>query len=321
MDQNQLRQLINGAGEAIRRAREAQQAAAQMQADHAGMRQEMARLAQNAEDLRQALGRVQMLQASGNPGIQRVENIPGRRIPFDLAVDIPINNAVNSVQQGTVTIGQEGPFVAVGRYAIFQSQFGFEVTDPEDSSVATFYGRSFGRFRPIHSAWDLNDGLARSQIVLPGAPAFPGTGAPHVMSPSNMAPFRSMQTDMRIQFTNAGSSFPRQNIAIPSAWYTKDISSPFELGALDVFERGEVLQWQVLPLHPNNPPYGNLFGFGAPNPAYPFVNSGFDVHEGISDPNNPAAGTTDPVTRVANGVLTIGFFGYRIVQPAGAGPY
>ncbi len=29
----------------------------------------------------------------------------------------------------------------------------------------------------------------------------------------------------------------------------------------------------------------------------------------------------DPVTRVASGILTIGFHGYRIVQPAGAGPY
>jgi hypothetical protein len=27
------------------------------------------------------------------------------------------------------------------------------------------------------------------------------------------------------------------------------------------------------------------------------------------------------VTRVASGILTIGFHGYRIVQPAGAGPY
>ena len=322
MNQINMQQMAQLAGEAARRSRNAEAALAQLQSEHAGVKAELARNAQGMSDLQQALSRLQVQQSTGNPSIQRVENIPGRRIPFDLVVDIPIGASVNSVQQGTITISQEGPFVAVARYAAFLSTHSFEVADPEDpTSKASFVGRSFGRFRPIHSAWDLSDGQMPPQVTLTGAPAFPGTGAPFVASPSNAASFRSMEADYRIAFRNAGSSFPRQNIEIPSTFYTKDINSPFDLAALDVFERGEVLQWQVLPLHPNNPPYGNISGFGAPNPAYPFIDSGFDVHEGISDANSTAAGSTDPVTRVASGILTIGFHGYRIVQPAGAGPY
>jgi hypothetical protein len=316
-----IQQLMDSAGLAIKQSRDALQAAGQAGAQMAGMRQEMARMAQNAADLQTALQRVQMQRQNGDPGIQRVENIPGRRVPFDLFVDIPIGDNITSVQQGTITISQEGPFVATARMAVFLSTYQFQVVpDPnQPNNKATFAGRSFGRQRPIHSVWDLNDGLPRTQVVMPVA--MPGTGAPQVISPSNASPFRSMEADYRIRFENAGSSFPRSNIEIPSAFWVRGQNDPFELGALDVFERGEVLTFQVLPLHPNNPPYGNVFGFGAPNPNYPFLQSGFDAIEGVVDANNPDAGSTDPVTRVASGILTIGFHGYRIVQPAGAGPY
>lgn len=320
VDPRILQQLQNSAGMAIKQSRDALEAANAAGAQMGGMRQELARLAQNAELLRSALDRVQVSARSGDPHIQYVENIPGRRIPFDLLVEIPIGQQITSVQQGSLTISQEGPFVAVARYAYLLSAAAFRVRDPENQgTVATFSGRSFGRWRPIHSVWDLNDGQPHTQVTQ--LVAFPGTGAPHVVSPSNSSPFRSMQQDFRIAFQNAGSSFPRQNVPVPSPAYVKGQNDPFELGALDVFERGEVLTWQVLPLHPNNPAFGNIFGFGAPNPAYPFVDSGFDDVEGISDPNDPAAGDLDPVTRVFDAVLVIGFHGYRIVQPAGAGPY
>lgn len=317
-----MQQLIQSAAEAQRRAREAQAMAARHGQEITGLRQDLARMSQNANDLGQALQRIQVTRASGDPGIQRIWDVPGRRVPFDLVVDIRIPGNSTGIEQGTITISQEGPFVAVARYATFLSTYQFQVRDPESpDEVSTFNGRSFGRYRPIHSAWDLNDGQPHTQVVLPGAPAFPGTGAPHVVSPANASPFRSMEADFRINFDNAGSSFPRQNEQVPSSFWTRAINEPFELGALDVFERGEVLQFRVLPLHPNNPPFGNLSGYGLPNTNYPFIDSGFDGIEGISDPNDPAAGQTDPVTRVASGVLTIGFHGYRIQQPAGAGPY
>lgn len=313
-----LNQLMQSAGLAVKQSRDAMAIAQHAANGYDGLRSEVARLAQNAEDLRSAMSRVQVRGAE-SPDIQRIENIPGRRIPFDLLVDIPINAQQTSVVQGTITISQEGPFVAVARYATFLSAFSYQVRNPENGSIATFNGRSFGRYRPIHSAWDLNDGQPYTQLVMAAPP--PGSGAPHVISPANASPFRTMEPDFRIKFENAGSSFPRSNIEVPSSFWTTSINEPFKLGALDFFERGEVMTIKVLPLHPNNPAFGNLSGYGAPNPAYPFLDSGWDAIEGINDENNPAAGDNDPVTRVQNGILTIGFHGFRIVQPAGAGPY
>jgi len=250
-----------------------------------------------------------------NPDIQRIENIPGRRVPFDYLVDIPIGPNITSVQQGTITISQEGPFVATCRYAAFLSQYQFERTD-DTGAKTVFSGRSNGRYRPIHSVCDFNDGQIVSEVVQ--STPFPGTGAPHVASPSNSSPFRTMEGDYRIKFENAGSSYPRSNIEVPSPFWMQGCNEPFPLPALDFFERGEVLTFKVLPTHANNAAYGNVFGFGSPSPSYPFKESQWDAVEGISDPN-VAGVTEDPIVRAPNGVLTIGFAGYRIMQPPGAG--
>lgn len=264
------------------------------------------------------------VQAGGGkerqPNLQYIENIPGRRVPFDLLVNIPIGTNVNSVQQGTILVSQEGPFVAVCRMATFISQLQLQRVDPTSGAKANFFGRSFGRQRPIHSAWDLMDGMPRQEAQQ--QQAFPGTGAPHILSPSNGSPFRTMESDYTIQFLNAGSSFPRSNIPVPSAFWTPQINAPFNLGALDVFERGETLTFNVQPLHINNPSYGNIQSFAAGGAgSFPFLASGWDYIEGINDQALSAAGSTDPITRLPDGILTIGFHGYRIIQPAGSGPY
>lgn len=255
----------------------------------------------------------------GPPNLQYIENIPGRRVPFDVVVPIPIGAGVVAMQQQSTLISQEGPFVAVSRFATFLSQYELQRIDPVTGAKANFFGRSYGRFRPIHSAWDVMDGMTRSQVSQ--AEAFSGTGAPHVLSPSNGSPFRSMEIDFTCTFLNAGSSFPRSNAPVPSSQWTSQINSVYELGALDVFERGEVLQFNVQPLHANNPSYGNIQSFATPNASFPFLASGFDYQEGISDQALADAGTTDPITRLPNGILYIGFHGYRIVQPPGGGPY
>lgn len=268
----------------------------------------------------QASFKVQQGNRERTPNLMYVENIPGRRVPFDLLVNIPIGNNVNSVQQGTILVSQEGPFVAVSRVATFISQLQLQRQDPTSGAKANFFGRSFGRQRPIHSAWDIMDGMPRQQAEQ--QQAFPGTGAPHILSPSNGSPFRTMESDYTILFLNAGSSFPRSNIPVPSAFWTRQINSPFELGALDVFERGETLTFQVQPLHINNPPYGNIQSFAAGGAgSFPFLASGWDYIEGVNDQADSAASDTDPITRLPDGILTIGFHGYRIVQPPGAGPY
>lgn len=319
MDMNQIAQGIAAANANAKRALAvandlAQGAGRDMKA--AG--QEIRRLIQDTAVLKEAMTKLEASR-SGNPKIQYVENIPGRRVPFDALVDIPIGAGVTSTQQGTITISQEGPFVAVARFVALQSQFQFQRTDPDSGAVLTFAGRSFGRYRPTHSVWDLSDGRPVDQVSM--VTGFPGTGAPHVISPSNESPWRSMEGDFRILFVEAGSSYPRSNIEVPSPFWTTQLNSPFSLGALDVFERGEVLTFKILPTHENNPPFGNISGFGAPNANYPFVTSGWDAVEGISDPNLAPAGSTDPITRLPNAILTIGFHGYRIIQPAGGGPY
>lgn len=253
----------------------------------------------------------------GPPNIQYIENIPGRRVPFDFLATINIPADFNSIVQSTIQVSQEGPFVATSRYAIFLSQFQFQRTDPLNNTKAQFFGRSYGRYRPIHSANDIMDGMDRSQVEQ--QQPFPGTGAPSIMSVSNGSPFRSMETDFTVKFLNAGSSFPRSNEPVPSAFWTKQINESFELGALDVFERGEQLQFNVQPLHVNNPSYGNIQSFASGNPSYPFLASGYDYIEGVSDAVNGDANTTDPIVRLPNGILIIGFHGYRIVQPAGLG--
>jgi len=316
-DFQQLVQAANGGAAMARQALSAAQAAG---AQAAGLKQLLAQRERDYEALRDALSRVQVQTRVGDPNIQRIENIPGRRIPFDYTVDILIQAGQTATVQGTISISQEGPFVAVARYATFQSGFQFQVTPPGTTATARFNGRSFGRYRPIHSAYDLNDGQPVMAVTY--AQAFPGTGAPHIASPSNEASFRSMEMDFRIQMREGGSSFPRSFLEIPSSLWVKGLGEPFPLGALDFFERGEVLQFNIIPTHPPNPAFGNISGFAAGFADFPFIDSQWDAIEGVNDQAQDIGETEiDPVVRLPNGMLTIGFHGYRIYQPAGAGQY
>lgn len=311
-----LNALMQSAGYAVQQSRAALQAVETLKQQNAGIRHQLEQSLANAQELRQALARLEITRGS-NPELQYIENVPGRRVPFDYLVDIPIGPNITSVQQGTITISQEGPFVAVRRFCSFISNYQFQYTEPTTGAISKFNGRTFGRYRPIHSAWDLNDGRPISTVSM--IQPFPGDGSPQILNPSNASSFRSMQGDFRIKFLNAGASFPRSNIEVPSTFWTESINDPFDLGALDFFERGEVMTFNVLPTHANNASYGNVFGFGAANPAYPFAESQWDGVEGISDPVDPAANQTDPILRAPSGILTIGFHGYRIVQQPSAG--
>lgn len=293
----------------------------QLVGDTASVRQELLATQQNVSNLATALASLRTNGAGSSvinsPGgrsivkadnkIRYLEDIPGRRIPFDIVVRIPVGANVTSLQQQTHIISQDGPFVAVARYACFQSAYQFQVTS--EQGVATFQGRSFGRFRPIHSMWDVNDAQAFNPIV---GMAFPGTGAPIVASPSSHSGFRSMEFDGLVTFKNQGAAYPRSNVEVPTAWWTTQINSPFQLAALDFFERGETLQWEVTPSHVNNPEAGNVNGFVG---SFPFLASQYDVHEGIVD--TASQETTDPVTRLPNGFVYIGLHGFRIIQPPG----
>lgn len=256
---------------------------------------------------------------NGNPDVVRIEQIPGRRVAWDFLVEIPINANDRTTQPGTIAIDTMGPFVVCARAATFLSQFQFQRTDPVTGTVVPFFGRSNGRFRPIHSAWDVNDAILPADVTR--VVAFPGTGAPSYSSPALHAPYRTMQGDFRIEMRQQSASLPRSNISVPSTFWTTQINSPFNLGCLDFFGRTEVIQFNVTPQHVNNPAFGNLFGFAGAGPGpFPFADAQFDHHEGIDDQLNvavPAAGK-DPVSRLPGGVLILLLHGYRILQPPGA---
>lgn len=271
------------------------------------------------------------------PGVVRIENIPGRRVPFTFLIDIPIGSNTTSIQQGSLTISQEGPFVAVRRIATFQSAYEFQVNPVGQiiTSPARYSGRSFGRFRPVHSAWDIFDAFGKSQDIsllqLTAGNGVLSNGGIGNVSP--MSNFRTMEFDGRVAVINAGSSYPRQNISVPTSFWSTQINAPYDLGCLDFFERGEVITFQVAPTHVNNPPAGNADGanmlasqggFGPAGVAvgWPFLAGQYDQHEGIVTPGamdfsgeSPTTLLADPIVRLPDGILTIGFEGYRIIQP------
>lgn len=309
-----LRQMQQQIGFAAGAARETQNAMQNVSGDQALIRQELQRQQRDLQNVADALMRVKASGGQGgasiNDHVRYIESIPGRRVPFDMLVDIPIGANQTAQTQGTITVSQDGPFVATARFAIFQSAYQFQFRDPQDNSLAAFQGRSFGRYRPIHSVNDWADaGAGYNPVIALGA------GAPIFASPSNHSSFRTMEWDGVVEFFNQGAAYPRSNIQVPSAFWVSENNAPFQLGALDFFERGETMQWRVTPTHSNNPAAGNVSGFAAGG-AYPFLDSQYDVQEGISDPFL-AGVQTDPISRLPDGILTIGFHGFRIIQPSG----
>lgn len=317
----ELDQLVDTANFAAGTARAAH-AAAQSRGDDAAMQRIIAEhrdYQRQLSDLANVVASMKMSRIggeNGSPDLQRIENIPGERVPFDMLVEIPIDSSDTSTRQGTISISMEGPFVAVARYCTFLSQYQFQFRDPETQEATSFVGRSFGRFRRIHSAADWNDSILTPDTIR--VVAFPGTGDPSYASPSNHAPYSSMEMDFRILMRKQDSQFPRSNIAVPSPFWTTFVNSPFQLGALDFFSRASVIEFNVTPMHLPNPTAGNLQQYGAGG-IFPFIASQFDQHEGISDPEVTIADTDpDPITRLPQGILIIGLHGYRILQPPGA---
>jgi hypothetical protein len=267
-------------------------------------------------------GLLQNLQVRGGSSIsesdsdrmQYIDDIPGRRMPFDLLAEIPIDSEIVTAQQQTIPISNAGPFIARGRYISFLSQYRYSVEDPESGVVANFSGRSFGRFRAPHSAADMLDGHLPPVQQFGGAA--PGSGNALWASPVVHSPFRSMQPDARIRVTCESDGFPRENMGVPSAFWTTNLNSPFPLPAMDFFDRNESINISVTPLHVNNPTAGNLTALPGVAP-YPFLGQQYDHHEGVVDPYTVGV-DTDPVTRLPSGIFILGFTGFRIFQAPGA---
>lgn len=336
--QAEVQRQLNGASGAMRKRIEEELTR------NAQYLSDVARIAESMRSFREGGSE---MRTGSRPGVVRIEDLPGRRIPYTLLVDIPIEANTTSVREASVTISQEGPFVAVKRMATFQSAYEFQFTNSLTDQTGRLAGRSYGRFRPIHSAADTVDSqhAQRSESVAwflaaSAGPPAAGTVLPTgtLAQPSNMSSFRTMEFDGRVTMVNAGSSFPRQNTPVPTSMWTPSQNAPFELAALDFFERGEVITFQIQPSHVNNPAAGNVDGeciFPAAAAGgflgYPFVEGQYDSHEGICTPAGVLMGgsgdetdwepiATDPIARLPNGILTIGLEGYRIVQTVGPVP-
>jgi hypothetical protein len=275
-------------------------------------------------------------------GMVRIEDIPGRRTPYTLIIEIPIQANDTSVREGSYPISMDGPFVAVRRMACFQSAHATRTTDPTTGDTASFSSRSFGRFRPVSSAWDLLDSQHNAvadtatwwlTTIANGDPAATALPGGVLGMPSNISSFRTMEFDGKLEVMVAGSQYPRQNINVPSAFWSASINAPWDLAALDFWERGETVTVKVTPTHANNPGAGNVDGsFVFPvtqdgGTGWPFLDGQYDAHEGIAtpaaatigeiDPDHPNLLATDSVTRLPSGFVIVGFEGYRINQPIG----
>jgi len=313
---NQIQSAANGAAKMARdglaAAQDARATAAQLRGEHAEAQKKMQEWDSKVGGLkiRSSVG-----AGMGRPDLLMIEDIPGRRIPFDVIVPLGIPANLTTSVPGTYQVSMDGPFVATSRFAIFVSSYTFQVT--VQSSTTRFVGRSFGRQRPISSVNDIMDAMSGWANTNFDADtwACPAT-LPQEASmaiPVNKSGFRTMEGDFYIQVRD--QAYPRQNQAVPSGVWAPGFKQSMGLSVLDYWEKGTTIQIDVEPAHVNNPPNGNIASlFG----TYPYLDSQYDVHEGIMYPPYACTGvTSDSVTRNPIGTLICGYHGFRILHPAG----
>ncbi len=200
-------------------------------------------------------------------------------------------------------------------------------------------GPAAGLIIPVANPMGVHAGdgdYAASLSLLNQLPNFPGNGRPIMVSPLSMSSGRSMAFDGLVAVELAGANYQRQNAPVPSAFWMKGLGGPLDLACCDVFEPGDSVTIKVTPTHPNNPAFGDIQslmymgtdvtfdtakGGGANDPApagpFPFVAGQFDGHEGVNAQSYAGDSTTtaDRATRSPDGIVTIGYQGYKLVQP------
>jgi hypothetical protein len=324
MDQFQFEQLINNmrntANGAASMARQAAQEVGnvrrlmqQMQAEQSQMREQWHQWGSDASGLsiKTSIG-----AGTGRPDLLAIEDIPGRRVPFDIPVEIAIPANLTTAVTGTITLSMDGPFIAVARAATFLSSYTFQVS--EQQSTTRYSGRSWGRQRPISSVLDINDALGGdTPIPLQTANNYSCPGSPPPVQaqvvPNNKSPFRSMEWDGFIEYSNQVQ--PRQNAKVPSSLWAPGWDQSMQLPVLDYFEKGEIIEFKVQPTHVNNPSAGNIQALLG---SMPYLPSGYDAVEGAAYPSYACIeDTSDALSRSPDGVLYLHLYGFKILQPTG----
>lgn len=328
MDYNQLLGWVQNLDRAVQganaTARKAYDAYAQSSREVGNLRDINA---QQAQQLAQLSGLVQGLKVGGGktaspgvgdvgrPDMLTIEEIPGRRVPYDLTIQIGVPDAQTSPLNGSYVLSMDGPFIAVARYATFVSSYTFQVTT--ESSQDRYTGRTWGRQRPISSVLDLMDAIPGWVDGLTSeldgeCPATPPATAV-TSRPASRSPSRSMVFDGYIEIQS--SVYPRQNQQVPSSLWAPGFNQLLQLPCLDYWEKGETIEVKVDPSHQNNPAGGNIQSLLG---SMPFLNGQFDGHEGVMEPAwQCTPGQADVVARRPAGILILGFLGFKILQPPG----
>ena len=240
---------------------------------------------------------------------QYIDSLPGKRIPFDIVVSVPVAADSPGPYSQTAQVSTDGHFVATHRYATFLSQYIFQVTS-DGNETAQFAGRSNGRYRPVHSVCDLFDGQGGWNV--PIAAADPGDGTWQVEHTTNRSGFRSMEFDGLIEVVSQESNYRRQQNPVPTSLWAPGFTGIQELPAWDLFKPGAVIEFNIQANHTNNPAAGNIQSIVN---VMPFIDSQFDGHEGIGYTAALGAGADDTITRSPDGVLLLGYLGFRILNP------
>ena len=253
----------------------------------------------------------------GRPDMLTIEEIPGRRIPYDMTIQIGIPDSQTSPITGTWPLSMDGPFIAVARYATFISSYTFQVTNSENTERYT--GRTWGRQRPIASTLDLMDAVTgwADGLGTECSSDCSGEGSgpvPAIVSrPTSRSPGRSMVFDGYVQVKS--SVYPRQNQQVPTSLWAPGFNQMLQLPVLDYWEKGDTIEVEIEPLHQNNPAGGNIQALAG---SMPYLQGQFDGQEGISYPAwQCTPGQSDVIARRPSGVLVVGFLGYKILQPPG----
>lgn len=318
-----LQQQIHGANRMAREALErSTRSSSALGAVQANLQDQSS---QQAEEVAKLKGVIEGMKITGSAGVAgrpdmlTIEQIPGRRVPFDVTVQVAVPANLTSSVTGTYTLSMDGPFVAVARYATFISTYTFQVSDGQN--VTRYVGRSFGRQRPISSVTDLMDAMTGwNEAGIFNLQTQQGCGAeetapePVVLArPTNKSPYRTMGFDGYVSLKN--SIYPRQNQQVPTSLWAPGFTQTQQLPVLDYFEKGEIIEFEIEPLHVNNPAAGNIQSFLG---SMPYLAGQYDGHEGIGytdwvcDP-----GVSDVITRRPDGILVVGLLGFRILQPSG----
>lgn len=251
----------------------------------------------------------------GRPDMLAIDEIPGRRVPWDLTMQIAVPDQATGPLTATYPLSMDGPFVAVARYATFISSYTFQVS--QESGSPRYTGRTWGRQRPISSVLDLMDAMGWADglgIETDGDCAEGGPPMTAVASrPVSRSPGRSMVFDGYVQIKN--STYPRQNQQVPTSLWAPGWDQMVQLPVLDYWEKGDSIEVELEPMHVNNPMAGNIQALLG---SMPFLGGQFDGQEGIMYPSwQCTPGQSDTIQRRPSGVFVLGFLGFKILQPPG----